>query len=58
LEVTTLYGAWLARWACYVFPDVWVRDKALDLALNEQPKRSTPWRRRPLALKPDPRLLR
>lgn len=52
-DVVTLYGAWLTRWVWYVFPDVTVRDRALDLALDEQPKRIRPWRRHPLALKPE-----
>jgi hypothetical protein len=55
LDLTTLYAAWLARWACYAFPDVWVRDQALHLALGEQPKRWTPPRRHPLALDPGDR---
>jgi transposase-like protein len=30
---------WLARWSFYVLTDPWVRDQALELALNEQFKR-------------------
>jgi lambda repressor-like predicted transcriptional regulator len=33
------YALWLARWAHCAFTDAWVRDTALDLALNEQFKR-------------------
>lgn len=53
MEVAALYGAWLTRWAWYAFPDAWVRDAALDLALDEQPRRVTPVRRHPLALDPN-----
>lgn len=30
--------AWLARWTYYAFPDPWVRDRALDIALDYQIK--------------------
>jgi hypothetical protein len=33
-EPVTWYARWLARWTFYVFPDEWVRDKALDTALD------------------------
>lgn len=33
------YARWLAIWSYYAFPDSIIRDRALDLALNEQIRR-------------------
>lgn len=36
---TAWFGAWLALWAYYAFPDSGVRDAAIDLALEQQSRR-------------------